>query len=203
MSDTGLTPRQKKVFQKFFRKLSSDPNLDIDIESYTKRLMETSHLISDSEALAWIQKTGFSREESIVLASIFNHQQFYSEKDSIIISKDIDSIHFSGTGRISALDSLVIYINDSSASFKGNRLFHDQIDSIPWAADLLPPGEHLEQYYCFEDPVGFTGLLPGSDHYYLIVGRLNKTHRTYIYLKLKLGLPNENPRIPFYSILIE
>jgi len=201
-SDTGLTSKQKKVLQKFFRKLNSDPKLERDIESYTK-LMETSHIISDSEALAWIQKTGFNREESIILASTFNHRQLYNEKDSVIISKDIDGIHFTGTGRISVLDSLVIYFNDSSASFKAEKLFQND-KCISLIHDFLPGDEHLEKYYCFEGPGGITGLLPiGDHHYYLTVGRLNKTSRTYIYLQLTHISGTDLPSNLFYSIIIE
>ena len=196
ISDTGLTSKQKQVFQKFMRKLKSDPKLEKEIDHL--------NLTSDSESLAWIKKIGFNREESAVLTSM-SHAHPLIEKDTIIISKDNDGIHFTGSGTASILDSLVIYFNDSSASLKGAKLFQYNNCNVALSPGLLPKNEHLEKYYCFQGPNGIAGLLPMAigDHYDLTLGRLNKSNRTYIYLKLSRINGTDPLSYPFYSIVVE
>jgi hypothetical protein len=101
------------------------------------------------------------------------------------------------------LNSLVIHFNDSSASFKGSKL--SQYPNVLNTSDsnFLPKDEQLEKYYCFGGPDGLSRLLPIGDYYYLIVGRLNKSGRTYIYLRLSFIDKTESPRDHFYSIVIE
>src|SRR5579864_27789 len=65
---------------------------------------------------------GLSKSESTTLSNILYHPSYQSGDGEIAINDSDNKIYFKGNGKLSVLDSLIINLNDSSASFGGNNL---------------------------------------------------------------------------------
>ncbi len=183
---------QRKILKKFMHTLSNNEQLQ----------NEFNEILKNPELIYSTKSLGLSKNELEVLLSIFTKRETTTEQDTASITSTGEHITFKGSGRLSILDSLVINTRDTSSLYKQQPLDYYKPDSSYFPNEFFPTGEHLENAFAFSGPNGLSGLLPMSNKYVLIVGRLSKSGKTYLYLETQEQFDINTPVRPFYSIIL-
>src|SRR5688572_16705042 len=93
--------------------------------------------------------------------------------------RDGNHFKFQGEGRLSILDSVIININNKTASFKKYNMSLVK-DSIDLSSDDIPEGDTIEIYQSYRGPDGILGLTGLDGAYELLIGKLKPSGRTYL-----------------------
>ena len=189
-----LTEAQRQILRKFLRIEMTDSTVRHAFDSLLKnaRSIEPRRLS---------KRFGLSDGELDLLLSVFTSRQTASERDTLSIFNDGNRIRFTGSGRLSTLDSLVINAKDISATFNQSLLVAQKFDGSHLPNEFLPPGEGLNTLYVFSGPTGIAGAT--TTKYSLLVARLAKSGTTYMFLNTEGAGDVKNPLSQFYSIIVD
>jgi hypothetical protein len=188
-----FTGMQKEIFKKYILAINTNKSLREEFD----KILENPQQFSNSVNL------GLTKNELNVLLSIFKSNETSSQKETLTITNDDNYIIFKGTGKLAVLDSLRINSKDTLAQFRGTELKYYAPDSSYLTNEFMPTDEQLEYIFPFDVANGILGLYQITPEYLLVVGRLNKSGKTYIYLDINDPLVLDSPIQPFYSIILD
>jgi hypothetical protein len=160
-----LTENQKNVFHKFLKKIVANKKW---FENYLNSIDSTNEN-------TYNPKSGLTRKEFETLLSISNNQDTTVRYGKIRIVSMANSIHFTCEGRLSVLDSLVLYPKDSLARFKNYDLALSKTNKVEESSHLVKP--NFEVTLSFKGPSGILGLTPLGNKYHLTVGRQRQNRK--------------------------
>jgi hypothetical protein len=193
ITNKELIPAQKKIFKKFLHIVSTNEELQKEVDNF----------LEHPELVEHTPNFGLTKKELRILSSIFTKKETSTEKGAVAVSTDGNYITLKGSGRLSILDSLTIILKDTSAIFRETKLEYYSPDSSYISNEFIPSDEHLEYIFPFDEASnGLLELLPIGNRYRLFVGRLSKSGKTYLYLEVK-ELDINKPFNPFYSIILD
>jgi hypothetical protein len=122
---------------------------------------------------------GISRQEYDELNELFSYKEPKKENGRLTIMRDGNHFKFQGEGRLSLLDSVIVNINNKTASFKQYNMSLVK-DSIDLSSDDIPKGDTIEKYEFYRGPYGILGLSGLDGSYELLIGKLKPSGRTYL-----------------------
>lgn len=192
ISNKELTTKQKNILKKLMYHLSTNEKLQNEFD----KILENPDLIYSNRSL------GLSKNEVTALLSIFTKKQTSTERDTISVFSNDGYINFKGSGRLSVLDSLIINTKDTSSIFNQQQLDYYKPDSTSYANQFIPTDDQLETLFAFNGPNGISSLLQKNNKYLLIIGRLSKSGKTYLYLEIPEQYDINTPFRSFYSIIL-
>lgn len=193
ITNKELTLKQKKIFKKYIDLIKIDKSLHKKLEEILKNPKQHSN-----ETIP-----GLTTKENAILLSIFSTEETSSYEGVVNIYHDDNSITFKGTGKLSILDSLIIITKDTTALFREKSLSYSAPDSSYRSNEFIPPDEQLEYVYPFDASNGILRLFPTFNEYLVVVSRLSKSGKTYIFLSIDNPRDMEKPFEEFYSIILE
>ena len=100
------------------------------------------------------------------------------------------------------LDSVIVNINNKSASFKQYNMGLVK-DSIDLSSDDIPKGDTIEIYEFYRGPDGILGLTGLDGTYELLIGRLKPSDRTYLWFFARQPDMIEHPIPEFITVIID
>lgn len=192
-TNKDLTPIQKGTFKKYINLIKADYSLQ-------KKFKE---ILENPERRSKMTIPGMTQKEHAILLSIFKTNETSTYEGVVDIYHDENSITFKGTGKLSILDSLEIIPKDTTALFRERSLNYSAPDSFFHSNEFIPSDETLDYIYPFDSSTGISRVFPMFNEYLIVVSRLRKSGKTYIFLSINDPDDIERPLEQFYSIILE
>lgn len=193
ISNKQLTVIQQNVLNKSVNLIKNNEALQYEFYK----------IAENPESFDFNKNIGLSKKEFDILLSIFASDETSKEQELLSIIKESNLIQFKGSGRLSVLDSLVLNVKDTLAVFKTSQLSYYTPDSSYHTNEFIPPGDKLTNIFPFDGPSGLLKLMPMNNKYFLLVGQLKKSSKTYLYFYLQEQLEFDKPFNQFYSIILD
>lgn len=168
LASTEVTARHKQLIKKFSKLIETN----IRTQKYFRQIEEGGKPMYNSNL-------GISRQEYSQLNELFAYNEPKKKNGSLTIKRDGNHLKFQGEGRLSLLDSVLVNINNKTASFKQYNMSLVK-DSIDLSSDDIPEGDTIEIYEFYRGPDGILGLTGLDGTYELLIGKLKPSGKTYL-----------------------
>jgi len=166
------------------------------------RTQKYFHQIEEGGKPEYNSNIGIGKQEYDQLNELFSSNEPKKENGRLTIMRDGNHFKFHGEGKLSLLDSVIVNINNKTASFKKYNMSLVK-DSIDLSSDDIPKGDKIEIYEFYRGPDGILGLTGLDGAYELLIGRLKPSDRTYLWFFARQPDIIEHPIPEFITVIID
>ena len=167
-ASTEVTARHKQLIKKLSKLIETNSRT----QKYFLQIEEGGKPIYNSNL-------GISRQEYNQLNELFVYNKPKKEKGSLTIKRNGNHLMFQGEGRLSLFDSVLVNINNKTATFKQYNMSLVK-DSIDLSSNDIPEGDTIDIYEFYRGPDGILGLSGLDGRYELLIGKLKPSGKTYL-----------------------
>ena len=137
-----------------------------------------------------------------MLTNIFAFEKPKEAKGRFQVLQKEEVIGFKGEGVLRLFDSITISPLLDRVYFKSYALSYDSSD-IDISAAIVPAGDTLSYFRLFEGPSGLSSLIGLDGKYQLVIGKLQPSGRTFLFIHSRQPDIMGHPIPEFCSIIIE
>ncbi len=190
-SSKEVTVRHKQLIKKLSKLIETN-----------SRTQKYFRQFEEGEKPEYNSSIGISRHEYNQLNELFSNKEPKKDNGSLTIIREGNYFKFQGEGRLSLLDSIIVNINNKSASFKQYNMSLVK-DSIDLSNYDIPKGDIIEIYEIYRGPDGLLGLTGLDGTYELLIGKLKPSSRTYLFFFARQPDLIEHPIPEFITVIID
>jgi hypothetical protein len=181
---------QKKLLQKLSELIQSN-----------KQAQKYFRLIEEGEKPAFNPDMGINKKEFNQLIELFSESEPEMMNGLLMVSREGNIFTFEGKGKLSLFNSLVLKVNEPSASYKQYNLGLVK-DSIDLTSEDIPKDCTIGLYEYYKGPEGILGLTGLEGSVELLIAKLKPGNKIYLSIIVRHLDSIEHPFPEFINVLI-